>query len=601
MAAIKAHELRNKNKAELLKVLDEQKQALANLRVQKVAGGKNQEVGEARKNVARVLTVINQTQREQLALFYHKKKYVPLDLRVKKTRAMRRALTPFEKSKKTLRQQKKEAHFPLLMSHAIEYRVNEKQQQDLVDLKTKTMMKPAGRVRHPRIRKKDPNHIPRPVNSFLAYRTEMQAIIRQYCPLANHREISKVVAKWWHEATTEEKQIFKDKAELAKYSHAQKYPHYKFSPKKKKAINNNAKKHPQKPKEGEQEIKEEVEMVFEIPLDKKEKSKEQENTLESYYHSCMYPATVDPIMEQNSTLLHHVYLPQEAYCFNYNSIMEEDRQRRMNMYQDYVLMDDLNTFGCDPIMTTVNTAVTNIGTTSTGTTIGTVLPYYDLTPASQPLLTPEPEYPYISFSSSSISPYMLHPVDYWFEGVENYKRIPFEFTEELSSKNVFLRLPDEFSPMERMILQANGNLQRLLSAYYNVPSHVEIIKNIKSQGINVYYEREIKMYFENKFVYNAQSILTVKDDTVLELIEKHKYGLGQIFGHTHTAPQFTLHAVGRHGDSKGASFWRDYSLTIPDVLDCFIRESFIENLFDEFKGNRNIGFVWFADNKKNFP
>lgn len=95
---------------------------------------------------------------------------------------------------------------------------------------------------------------------------------------------------------------------------------------------------------------------------------------------------------------------------------------------------------------------------------------------------------------------------------------------------MFLRLPDEFSPMERMILQANGNLQRLLSAYYNVPSHVEIIKNIKSQGINVYYEREIKMYFENKFVYNAQSILTVKDDTVLELIEKHKYGLGQIFG-----------------------------------------------------------------------
>ncbi|KAG1449787.1 hypothetical protein G6F56_008541 [Rhizopus delemar] len=88
-------------------------QALANVRVQKIAGGKSQEVGEARKNVARVLTVINQTQREQLALFYQKKKYVPLDLRYKKTRAMRRALTPFEKSKKTVREQKKLAHFPL--------------------------------------------------------------------------------------------------------------------------------------------------------------------------------------------------------------------------------------------------------------------------------------------------------------------------------------------------------------------------------------------------------------------------------------------------------------------------------------------------------
>ncbi|CEI86381.1 Putative 50S ribosomal protein L35e [Rhizopus microsporus] len=67
----------------------------------------------SRKNVARVLTVINQTQREQLRLFYQKKKYVPLDLRVKKTRAMRRALTPYEKSLKTVRQQKKLAHFPL--------------------------------------------------------------------------------------------------------------------------------------------------------------------------------------------------------------------------------------------------------------------------------------------------------------------------------------------------------------------------------------------------------------------------------------------------------------------------------------------------------
>ena len=69
--------------------------------------------GVVRKNVARTLTVINQTQREQLRLFYQKKKYVPLDLRVKKTRAMRRALTPYERKLKTVKQQKKDAHFPL--------------------------------------------------------------------------------------------------------------------------------------------------------------------------------------------------------------------------------------------------------------------------------------------------------------------------------------------------------------------------------------------------------------------------------------------------------------------------------------------------------
>lgn len=37
--AVKAHELRNKNKAELTKQLDELKQELASLRVQKITGG----------------------------------------------------------------------------------------------------------------------------------------------------------------------------------------------------------------------------------------------------------------------------------------------------------------------------------------------------------------------------------------------------------------------------------------------------------------------------------------------------------------------------------------------------------------------------------
>lgn len=104
----------------------------------------------------------------------------------------------------------------------------------------------------------------------------------------------------------------------------------------------------------------------------------------------------------------------------------------------------------------------------------------------------------------------------------------------MSSKNVFLRLPEAFSPFERMIIQANGNLQRILSAYYNVPSHVKIIKNevVKSNDDtqHMQFNRKIVMYFEEKFAYEAESILLVKDETVLELIEKHKYGLGQIFG-----------------------------------------------------------------------
>ncbi|KAJ3088114.1 60S ribosomal protein L35 [Quaeritorhiza haematococci] len=116
MAKVKTYELRNKTKAELTKQLDELKQELASLRVQKVAGGaasKLAKIHDVRKSIARVMTVISQTQREQLRIFYKGKKYLPLDLRVKKTRAIRRRLTKGEAEAKTLKQQKKAMHFPL--------------------------------------------------------------------------------------------------------------------------------------------------------------------------------------------------------------------------------------------------------------------------------------------------------------------------------------------------------------------------------------------------------------------------------------------------------------------------------------------------------
>ena len=66
-----------------------------------------------RNSIARILTVINQTQKAQLRVFYKGKDLMPLDLRKKKTRAIRKALTPAQKALKTLKQQKKEKHFPL--------------------------------------------------------------------------------------------------------------------------------------------------------------------------------------------------------------------------------------------------------------------------------------------------------------------------------------------------------------------------------------------------------------------------------------------------------------------------------------------------------
>merc|ERR1719330_2240334 len=58
------------------------------------------------------LYVMHQKQKDNLRKFYRGKKYKPQDLRPKKTRAIRKALTPHEKALKTLKATRKARAFP---------------------------------------------------------------------------------------------------------------------------------------------------------------------------------------------------------------------------------------------------------------------------------------------------------------------------------------------------------------------------------------------------------------------------------------------------------------------------------------------------------
>mmetsp|Transcript_13149 Transcript_13149/g.19852 ORF Transcript_13149/g.19852 Transcript_13149/m.19852 type:complete len:123 (-) Transcript_13149:73-441(-) len=111
----KATQLRQDSRQELLQKLEDLKNELQSLKVDKVTGGapaKLSKLKEVRRSIARVNTVISQKQRDQLRTFYKKKKYAPLDLRQKKTRAIRRRLNPYERRQKTLRQKKRLRAFP---------------------------------------------------------------------------------------------------------------------------------------------------------------------------------------------------------------------------------------------------------------------------------------------------------------------------------------------------------------------------------------------------------------------------------------------------------------------------------------------------------
>merc|ERR1719401_1265716 len=113
---VKAFELRAKTSKELLAELDEQKAELAALRVAKVSGGaasKLAKIKVVRKSIARILTVYNQKQKADARKQYKGKKYQPLDLRPKKTRAMRRALKVEQKFMKTPKQKTKASNFPM--------------------------------------------------------------------------------------------------------------------------------------------------------------------------------------------------------------------------------------------------------------------------------------------------------------------------------------------------------------------------------------------------------------------------------------------------------------------------------------------------------
>eukprot|EP00894_Picocystis_sp_ML_P005541 jgi/Pico_ML_1/56058/g1654.t1 len=82
----KAYELRTKSKADLETQLKELKAELNALRVAK--------------------------KKQALREVYKGKKYLPLDLRPKKTRAIRRRLTKAQLGAKTLKQTKKDKYFP---------------------------------------------------------------------------------------------------------------------------------------------------------------------------------------------------------------------------------------------------------------------------------------------------------------------------------------------------------------------------------------------------------------------------------------------------------------------------------------------------------
>ncbi|CAG8615014.1 1990_t:CDS:2, partial [Ambispora leptoticha] len=209
-----------------------------------------------------------------------------------------------------------------------------------------------------------------------------------------------------------------------------------------------------------------------------------------------------------------------------------------------------------------------------------------------------------------------------------------KYGEKTSFCTTELQLPTEFSSIERVCLTADGNLQRILSAWFNDKVMIKIIRNKKvgvssnnnledqtqkkgihpeetrkklkmnnASSVNIYQsissnfssgvsqliqqhqlkrpllgrvDREVDLCCKGKVVCNALSNLLIYDEKIDEVLNEHEIGIAQIFRYFNKHPDFQLLSIGR----SDTIWWREYSLRI-EGIDCYIKETFPKNLFKE--------------------
>ena len=77
---------------------------------------------------------------------------------------------------------------------------------------------------------------PRPPNAFILYRKHQSQHLRTLFPGLHLRTVSRIVSKWWREASDAQRQDWRDLADAAKREHQSRWPGYKYKPKDKGVV-----------------------------------------------------------------------------------------------------------------------------------------------------------------------------------------------------------------------------------------------------------------------------------------------------------------------------------------------------------------------------
>ena len=133
------------------------------------------------------------------------------------------------------------------------------------------------------------------------------------------------------------------------------------------------------------------------------------------------------------------------------------------------------------------------------------------------------------------------------------------------------------NPLDRLVLTANGNLQRLIASYYDADVSVRVEEcSFRNDNPNVW-DRTVYLKVLGVEFCRAESQVTIHQESCQELVASGQVGLGQLFRYLNVLPMFSLHDAGM--DPSTGGIWREYMLQC-DALTCQIREEFIPGLWE---------------------
>ncbi|KAK0205569.1 acetyl-CoA synthetase-like protein [Desarmillaria ectypa] len=149
-----------------------------------------------------------------------------------------------------------------------------------------------------------------------------------------------------------------------------------------------------------------------------------------------------------------------------------------------------------------------------------------------------------------------------------------------TSTSVELSCPEDITGLERIVLAAQGDLQRVLSSFFGRPISIERIyahtsprEQPASPEHPITQKRQVHLVCSSRTVCVATSSVTITSPECEGLFLDQKFAIGQLFRHLRCPPKFTLIDAETNVIGARRELRRNYRLEIEGIV-CDILEEF---------------------------